>query len=749
MKRILNLLLAICLLAMLCLPVYAAENAGTPLKNFDYTIQPSGSVVLTRYKGKSADVYIPDHYWIDGVLHTVELDTHTLFRGNKTIEKVTLGENIGFYNNTAALLFAQCPNLRSASARNPNSKAVVSMEYLCAGSNKLTQIDLTGWDTSNVVSMRSMFSGCQALKKIVGYQQWNTAKVTNIGFMFDNTRALKSVDLRNWDLSAVKNSGWCFQTCYAEQILLPDNLAIIGAGFLNHAAKYKGSSLTIPAGVKTIGYAHTFYDFATDDFKEFRIAEGNTAFEAIDGILYTADGKKMLAIPRNKTFSKDTYQIPEGVTFLGELSFSRNYNVKKVVLPNSYLLKTVPPYDSTYITFNDTGNLNGGLNLNIAVYVYSGVTEYAVKEDNPNYKSIDGVIYSKDMTTLLAVPTRYKKYLDIPEGVTVWRSEAMWHGSQAVNSQMDSSGVHIPASMTDIAPDQLTKLNWLLENKPDFRITVSKDNPAYYLDKSGKLTQRPQLADVDIRINLENIIYDGTPKTPEVTITYKNKTLKQDKDYILTYSENVNAGTGWVRITALSGFYGTVERSFTIEKAKPEYTSPSTVEATYGQLLQDIPLPDGFQFPEPMKWVGDTGEKQTYLTYTNGDPNYQTVENIPLTIKVRPKTITLSGDIDIPVQIWKGRASTPLLPVADGGIAIAREEYTVSYRNNLCIGRATATITDNPGGNFTVSGTIYFWILPDPLMVYLVVLTILTVLAFFQSAKLKKDALSKKPPQTL
>jgi len=746
-KRIFSLLAAVCLLAMLCIPVCAAETTGTPLKKFEYTVEPSGKLLLTQYKGKDANVYIPARYWLDGVLYPVELDSLTIFRGNKTIEKVTLGEGIGFHNNTAATLFAQCPNLRSVTAKNPDSAALISMEYMFTSSAKLTYADLTGWDTGNVVSMRSMFSGCQELKKIIGYEQWNTGKLKNISFMFDNTRKLERVDLRNWDLSALQNSGWCFQICYADEILLPDNIAIIGAGFLNHAEKYTGSSFTIPPGVKTIGYAHTFYDFATKDFKAFRVAEGNTDFQAIDGILYTADGQKLLAIPRAKAFPDNAYQIPEGVTFLGELSFSRNYNVKKVILPNSFQLKTVPRYDNAYITYEDIGNLNGGLNLNVAIYLYTGVTEYQVKADNPNYQSLNGVIYSKDMTTLLAVPTRYAKYLDIPEGVTVWRSEAMWHGSETINNQMTSSGVRIPASMTDIAPDQLAKLNWLLENRSGFRVTVSKDNPVYYLDKSGKLAQRPHLADLDIQVQTEGLVYDGTPKTPEVTIIYKDKLLQRDKDYTIAYTENIDAGTGWVRITARSGFYGIVERSFTIEKAVPDYICPEFVEATYGQLLQDLTLPEGFRFTQPMQSVGNAGENLVYMTYTKDDPNYQTVEEIPVTVKVNPKAVVLR-DADIPIQIWKGKSSQPELSVSDGGTAVPNSEYTVTYAHNATIGRACVTVTDNPGGNFTVSGTVYFWIVPDPILVYFMVLATLTTLAFLQNIKRKRDAQSAKPSKT-
>ena len=53
--------------------------------------------------------------------------------------------------------------------------------------------------------------------------------------------------------------------------------------------------------------------------------------------------------------------------------------------------------------FKDTGNLNAGSNLSIAIYCYTGITRYEVKDTNPRYSSLNGLIYSKDGKALTAV----------------------------------------------------------------------------------------------------------------------------------------------------------------------------------------------------------------------------------------------------------------------------------------------------------------------------------------------------------
>jgi hypothetical protein len=173
------------------------------------------------------------------------------------------------------------------------------------------------------------------------------------------------------------------------------------------------------------------------------------------------------------------------------LSFSRNPYISTVVIPNSLELKFAPARDPAYTLPGDNGNINPGNNLNIAIYLYTSITDYAVKDNNPHYKSLDGVIYTKDMTSLVAIPTRYDQYLDIPEGVTNITYEASLGDSSVDNLMSKCTGVHIPSTLTNISSDQLDKFNRLRTKYPDtFIITVSADNPVYALDSAGILVQK-------------------------------------------------------------------------------------------------------------------------------------------------------------------------------------------------------------------------------------------------------------------
>ena len=73
-----------------------------------------------------------------------------------------------------------------------------------------------------------------------------------------------------------------------------------------------------------------------------------------------------------------------------------------------------------------------------------------------------------------------------------------------------------------------------------------------------------------VSVASENLVYDGSEKTPEVTIVHGNgNTLVNGTDYTLSYSNNINAGTdtGVITITGEGDYSGTFTEHFTIGKA--------------------------------------------------------------------------------------------------------------------------------------------------------------------------------------
>ena len=100
-----------------------------------------------------------------------------------------------------------------------------------------------------------------------------------------------------------------------------------------------------------------------------------------------------------------------------------------------------------------------------------------------------------------------------------------------------------------------------------------------------------QLKGTDVTLDETVFTYTGREIRPNVTVRVDDTLLTLDKDYTLTYADNIEPGTGIVSVTGIAtasedlGYTGTVEIPFTInpaetqpEETEPEVTEPETSE---------------------------------------------------------------------------------------------------------------------------------------------------------------------------
>ena len=82
---------------------------------------------------------------------------------------------------------------------------------------KFKYIDISDWDVSKVKDTGRMFYGCTQLKSVGDLSDWDVSKVKEMSSMFYDCINLKSVgDLSNWNVSKVKNM--CYTFCGCEQL---------------------------------------------------------------------------------------------------------------------------------------------------------------------------------------------------------------------------------------------------------------------------------------------------------------------------------------------------------------------------------------------------------------------------------------------------------------------------------------------------------------------------------------------------
>ena len=279
---------------------------------------------------------------------------------------------------------------------------------------------------------------------------------------------------------------WAFYTDrFTGTLTLPSKLETLGEAAFGANTNFENTKIVIPASLKKIGIdyevngenlglsTHDFYNFGAKagKFETFEVEEGNENFVAIDGVLYTKDKKRLISYPRNK--KGDTYEILDGVVTLDEFAFASNMNLQTLKVPDSL---TFEPRKKGIRSGNRTP-------VTAALYSYSAIQDIILNETNPNYTSIDGVVYTKDKKQLMCVSTGRTKEVIIPDGVETIIDYAVFP-SQVARS---IPKMYIPSSLTNISDMNLKLLN----NSGAIRkFEIAEDNPAFTLDSNGKIVRK-------------------------------------------------------------------------------------------------------------------------------------------------------------------------------------------------------------------------------------------------------------------
>ena len=92
----------------------------------------------------------------------------------------------------------------------------------------------------------------------------------------------------------------------------------------------------------------------------------------------------------------------------------------------------------------------------------------------------------------------------------------------------------------------------------------------------------------EVILSQEVYTYDGTAKTPEVTVKDGSATLVEGTDYTLDITNNVNAGTAVVTATGMGNYTGTQTKTYTINPAALTAVTLAQTEFNY-DLFKPVP----------------------------------------------------------------------------------------------------------------------------------------------------------------
>ena len=148
-------------------------------------------------------------------------------------------------------------------------------------------------------------------------------------------------------------------------------------------------------------------------------------------------------------------------------------------------------------------------------------------------------------------------------------------------------------------------------------VTATKDNHKTQTftditdkDTNGSDTVRRVITSFDVTLDNDKFEYDGTPKTPNVTVKAENTELVEGTDYELIYDNNKDAGTATITIKGKGEYEDIIQtETFEISKIKIEITAGSKVKAYDGTPLT---------FSEVKVTLGTLAAGQTLTATTSG-----------------------------------------------------------------------------------------------------------------------------------
>ena len=275
------------------------------------------------------------------------------------------------------------------------------------------------------------------------------------------------------------------------------------------------------------------------------------------------------------------------------------------------------------------------------------------------------------------------------------------------------------------------------------------------------------LSDCTVTLSYHKTAYDGKEKTPKITVKNSNGIVSEE-DYTVTYADNVNAGNAKVIITAKTGdvsIKGTVEKGFTIAKAKQSVSAASTDEQIHvkasteiqadgiGDISLKTSTPDLVDINETtvtgkkaglalikVTVSGDANHEEASTmvavgvnenhvieqvienqkTLENGDVEYDEVQRCTLCKEeISRTTRTLKNIKSCEVKlsaftyVYDGKEVKPEVTVLLEDTTLSEgTDYRLEYQDNNRVGEASVSVTGI--GNYTDTKTVSFQIVEKP-----------------------------------
>lgn len=475
---------------------------------------------------------------------------------------------------------------------------------------------------------------------------------------FDCCTNLEEITLSE-SLEYIGNSA--FYDTNPSSIVLPDSITYIGEKCFEYCSNL--TEIEIPSSVNEIGneaffwtgITKAYYKGTIDDFVKSGISYYTLKrdyYNQISTYVYLyclgEDGEYYLV--EDLELSKDVTVIPES-------KFSDCMQIKSVNLPLN--LKSIEG--------NSFNNCNGLTNISISEGVetirYGAFSNcrnlsriklpaslVTIEDQQFDATLITLIVYENSIAHKYAVDNNLKYEINTEEikteNVTLSDKEIMIEIGESTQLEAEI----LPLSATN------KLLEWTTSNKSIAYVTQSGVVVGV---KAGTATITVSTANGKVDscvvtvmkvipltgISLPELMEIAYGKESDVLLSYEPSATTDDRTAswqssdtdIFTVSDDgtvTPTGIGTATLTATVGEFSATSE-ITVVKGTPEYETPEQIDARCGQTLEELQLPDGFEWENPGENVGNPGKNQHKVTYVPKDAeHYNSVGDITVEVNV-------------------------------------------------------------------------------------------------------------------
>lgn len=432
----------------------------------------------------------------------------------------------------------------------------------------------------------------------------------------------------------------------ASEVTIPNRITYGGTSYTVTSVSinafygcYTVKKVTLPSTLQSIGES-AFHNCV--NLETITISSSNQYFKVVDGVLFSKDGSVLYAYPAMKTVTD--YYLPDGVERIGNFAFSHVRSLRILVMNEGLesigrSITSCPGLEVIHIP-----STVSSIEVPFADSCLSLTTVF-VNMYNQHYRSVDGVLFTTDMSTLIRFPASHSTSYVVPEGVKVLAHSSMDHNhleSLTLPSTLEEIGrasFYISDLTSIVIPESVKSIGWFAFGYTYISEITFMGVPSYIEDRLFISVHVDTVTEyyAKVKVPLEEHVPDG------VIVEYVDIGSGEDPGHLDLYDVTIGdltydlSSDGTAEVSGLHNSIGSVIIPGTVWYLDQDYTVTRIGnEAFMDSSITSVSIPDtvtiigalAFQYCESLKIV-DMGSGVEYI----GDSafnNCRSLKSFPL-----------------------------------------------------------------------------------------------------------------------